>query len=146
MRTSRIAAVLVTSATLAGCVSPATGTSSYESKGANSAAAARSEVATAALVIDQVLRDRIPQPYADETVSANEDALDSIEGSFGAVQPPGESDRVREEVSELLAEAGSKVADARIAVRRGDDQELERLLTELRRLADRLGELEERLS
>lgn len=141
-----VAAVILVAATLAGCVSPATGPSSYEGKGANSAAAALSEVATAALVVDQVLHGRLPQAYADETVSANEDALDSIEGSFGTVQPPPESDRVREEVSELLAEAGSAVADARIAVRRGDDQELERLLTDLRRLAGRLAELEERLS
>lgn len=131
---------------LTGCVSPATGPSSYEGKGANSAGAARSEVATAALVVDQVLRDRVPKAYADETVSANEDALGSIAGSFGTVQPPPESDRVYSEVADLLAEAGSTVADARIAVRRGDDPELERLLTELRRLADELGQLEERLS
>lgn len=131
---------------LSGCVSPATGASSYEGKGANSAGAAHSEVATAALVVDQVLHDRLPKAYADETVSANEAALGSIADSFGNVQPPSESDQVRTEVADLIDEAGSTVADARIAVRRGDDPELRRLLTQLRRLADALAALEERLS
>lgn len=127
-------------------MSPALGPGSFREKGRNSAEAALSEVATAQLVVDQMLRGRLPRAYADETVSANEDALGSIADAFGTVQPPPESDPVRAEVSDLLDEAGSVVADARIAVRRGDTAQLRRLQEELRRLAEELRQLEERLS
>lgn len=137
-----LAAVLV----LSGCVSPAFGPDSYRGKAEQAVGAAVSEVATAQLVVEQVLRGRLPKPYADESVSASEDALGSISDSFGAVQPPTESDEIQEEVSALLDEAASSVTDARIAVRRGDRVALEALVDELRQLAEQLTALEERLT
>src|SRR5690349_6836270 len=122
MRNGRVAALAVAAlVALSGCVSPALGEDSYRGKGQQAAGAALSEVATAQLVIEQVLEGNLPKAYADETVSAAEDALGSISDSFGAVQPPRESDEVQSDVSDLLDEAASAVTDARIAVRRGDD-------------------------
>jgi hypothetical protein len=142
----RSAAVLLASViTLGGCVSPAFGPGSYRGKAEQAIGAALSEVATAQLVTEQMLADRIPKPYADETISASEGALGSISDSFGAVQPPTESDDIQEEVSEALEESASAVTDARIAVRRGDRTALETLVEELRRVAEQLAALEERL-
>src|SRR3954462_15403713 len=117
MRVRRLGALIVAGLiALSGCVSPALGEGSYRGKGKQAAGAALSEVATAQLVLEQVLKGNLPRPYADETVSAAEDALGSISDSFGAVQPPGESDEVQSDVSELVDEAASAVTDARIAV------------------------------
>jgi hypothetical protein len=142
---ARLAAWLAAVLMLSGCVTPAFGPDSYRGKAEQAVEAALSEVATAQLVAEQMVDGRIPKPYADETVSASEDALGSISDSFGAVQPPSESDEIRDEVSALLDEAASAVADARVAVRRGDTTALEGLVEELRKLADDLSSLEERL-
>lgn len=141
-------AALLLAATLglSGCVSPALGNDSYRGKGQQAVGAALSEVATAQLVLEQVLKDRLPKAYADETVSANEDALGSISDSFGAVQPPPESDQVQEDVSGLLDEAASAVTEARIAVRRGDVDAMTELVDRLNDLADQLRDLEEGLA
>jgi hypothetical protein len=103
-------------------------------------------VATAQLVVEQVLADRLPRPYADETVSAAEDAIGSISNSFGAVQPPRESDPVQGDVSSVLDEAGSALTDARIAVRRGDTGAMTDLVDQLRKLADKLRALQKSLA
>ena len=131
---------------LAGCVSPALGPSSYRGKGQAAVQAALSEVETVRLVIEQLQRARIPTAYADETVSASEQALSSISDSFGSVQPPRQSDEVRSEVSELLDDANDVVGDARVATRRTDRAKLADLAGELHDLADRLRQAEERLS
>ncbi|HVE24991.1 MAG TPA: hypothetical protein VNC22_06290 [Sporichthya sp.] len=140
------ACLLVVLVALGGCVSPALGEDSYRGKGQQAAGAALSEVATAQLVLEQVLKDNLPRPYADETVSAAEDALGSISDSFGAVQPPRESDNVQSDVSDLLDEAAAAVTEARIAVRRGDDDAMRNLVEELHDLADQLRRLEDSLA
>jgi hypothetical protein len=139
------AGLLAALLTLGGCVSPAFGPDSYRGKAEQAVGAALSEVATAQLVAEQVVAGRLPRPYADETVSASEDALGSISDSFGTVQPPGESDEIQEEVSDALDEAAGAVTDTRIAVRRGDRVGLQTLIDKLRHLADQLAALEERL-
>ena len=145
---SRLAAVLLAaSCTLSGCmIGPALGPDSYKGKGQSSVQAVLSEVETARLVAEQFRRGRIPQPYADEVVSANEEAAGWIGDAFGAVQPPRESDGVREEVSGLLDEAESLLTDTRIATRRGEKDKLGELQEQLRQLAERLRAAEERLS
>jgi hypothetical protein len=142
----RLGGLLLAGVLLTGCVSPATGDDDYRGKGQSAAGAALSEVASAQLVVEQMLHHRLPRPYADETVSASEDALGSISDSFGAVQPPGESDEVQADVSSLLDDAAAAVTDARIAVRRGDEDAMRGLVDRLGRLADRLRALEKSLA
>lgn len=136
----------VAGALLSGCVLPAWGEASYRGKAQTSAAAALSEVQTARLAAEQLLRSRLQQAYADEVISASETALGSIAESFGSVQPPRASDAVRKEVTALLDDAGSVVADARVAARRSDSGALTGAVDGLARLADELADLEERLA
>jgi hypothetical protein len=143
----RTAVALSSTLLLSGCmVGPALGPDSYRGKAQSSVQAVLSEVETARLIAEQFTRGRVPKPYADEVVSASEDAAGWIGDAFGTVQPPRESDPIREEISDLLEEAESLIADVRIATRRGDKSELARLQEDLRRLAERLRAAEERLS
>jgi outer membrane murein-binding lipoprotein Lpp len=142
---SRLAAAVVAMVLLTGCVSPALGNGSYRGKGQAAVQAALSEVETASLVVEQMRRDRIPKAYADETVSASEQAMGSIVDSFGSVQPPPASDQVHDEVSGLLDEADSAVSAARIATRRVDRAQLGELQERLHQIAERLRDAEGRL-
>ena len=145
-RTLRAAAACtIAAALLSGCVLPAWGEDSYRGKAQTTASAAQSEVATAKLTVETLLRGSLQKAYADEVVSADEAALGSISDAFGSVQPPRASDELRSEVLDLVDEAGDAVADVRIAVRRGDRPALEAGVADLARLADDLGKLEERL-
>jgi hypothetical protein len=106
---------------LAGCVTPATGQDSYRGKARMSVEAAMSEVQTARITLQTLLRDRIFVTTADETVTATETALGAISAAFGSVQPPPESDAVHDHVAKLLSDAEDAVVAARIATRRDDE-------------------------
>src|SRR5919107_1538446 len=75
---------------VSGCVTPATGTGTYEAKASMTLEAASSELETARLTVEAFLAHRVFRPYADETVTAAETALGSISAAFGSVQPPPE--------------------------------------------------------
>jgi hypothetical protein len=131
---------------LAGCVTPATGPDQYRDKAVTSVRAATSEVATTRLTVQQLLGDRILAPYADETISASEDALGSIANTFGSVQPPAGDDQIRDTVSALLTDAEDAVAAARVAARRSDQSGLRTTLDGLRKAAEDLATAEGQLS
>ena len=131
---------------LGGCVTPATGSDSYRDKAVTSVRAATSEVATAALTVRLLLRDRVLEPYADETITAAEVALGSIATTFESVQPPTGDDGVRHRVSTLLGDAGDAVADARIAARRSDTAGLRAAQRNLRQVSARLSAADKALS
>ncbi len=137
-----VAAALV----LAGCVTPATGRDSYSDKAVTSVRAATSEVQTSRLVLQLLSRHRILTPYADETLTANEEAVGSISATFGSVQPPRGDDGLRDAVAALLSDAEDAVGHARIAARRSDPAGTGDAAKELRRVARDLARAEERLS
>jgi hypothetical protein len=112
--------MVIAAVSLGGCVTPATGSDSYRDKAVTSVRAATSEVGTSLLTVRLLRHHRIMQPYADETITANETALGSISAAFGSVQPPPEDDGVRSDVSDVLSAAEDAVAAARIAARRSD--------------------------
>ncbi len=141
---SAVGISLVT-ALVAGCVTPATGIDDYRDKAAMSVEAATSEVETARLTARVALADRIFKPYADETISASEQALGSISNSFTSVQPPQGMDRLRDEVSTLLSDAEDAVSAARISIRRSDRDGLRHALDDLDKASADLGRTEERL-
>jgi hypothetical protein len=124
---------------LAGCVTPATGADSYRGKASMSVEAAISEVESARITVQALLDDRMLTPYADETITASETALDSIAAAFGSVQPPVGADELRETVTSLVSDAEDAVAAARIATRRSDRVELIQAMSELDVVADELA-------
>jgi hypothetical protein len=127
---------------LAGCVTPATGPDSYRGKASMTVEAAISEVETARITVQALLDDRMLTPYADETITASETALDSIGAAFGSVQPPVGSDELRESVSTLVSDAEEAVTAARIATRRSDRVELVQAMSQLDVVSDDLASAE----
>ncbi|HEY9376891.1 MAG TPA: hypothetical protein VIQ02_07325 [Jiangellaceae bacterium] len=124
---------------MGGCVTPATGTDSYRGKASMSVEAAISEVESTRITVQALLDDRMLAPYADETITASETALDSIAAAFGSVQPPVGSDELRETVTTLVSDAEDAVAAARIGARRSDRVELIQAMSQLDVVADELA-------
>lgn len=145
-RAVRTAALVLAALLLTGCVTPATGRDSYSDKAVTSVRAATSEVQTARLVLQLLSRHRILSPYADETLTASEEAVGSVATTFGSVQPPRGDDRLRDAIAALLSDAEDAVGHARIAARRSDPAGTGGAAKELRGVARDLARAEDRLS
>jgi hypothetical protein len=142
----RLASLLVLGIALGGCVTPATGNTSYLGKARMSVQAAISETQTARITLQAVQRHRIFTTAADETVTATEGALGSISAAFNSVQPPRASDPIRDKTSTLLSDAEDALSAARIAIRRDDPAGIGDALTSVLHIIRRLQRAEKQLS
>ena len=145
MRAARwpLAACLV----LAGCVAPAVDTGAFEHNALGALESGVSTARVAAVALDARAADRVTFAYANTVVTEAEDAIDPILASFGVVDPPDRSvDPLRREVLDHLGETGDLLAEARIAVRRGDVRAMTDLAAGLRRVADGMDQQAEELS
>lgn len=103
------------------CVAPAFSTSQYQAKIVSTAESAVSAIESVRLSLDLMDRHGLPRGPIDVAISAQEDILGAVSGSFALAQPPNDvSDELRQEVMDLLDEAQAKVEGARIALRQGD--------------------------
>lgn len=144
---NRLAGLVALVALLSACVvPPVRGSSDYRAMARSTLEATSSEVATATLVVDLLQHDRITKAYADETVSADEDALGSIATTFLSRQPPRSQDALRADVSDVLEAAQDAVAAARIATRRSDAAQLQQAADQLADATEQLDHATESLS
>jgi hypothetical protein len=125
----RAVAALLTAAALTACVShpvgPARSFETYEDKATTTAEAALSAVATTRLAADTGAAGDAWGSYLGVVVSEQEDAIGGVQATFASVQPPDErADALRAELDAILQPAVSHVADVRIAVRRGQLDDL----------------------
>jgi hypothetical protein len=131
---------------LGGCVGPARTTDDYTRKASTSVHDVHSAVETARLGIDAVAGDRTTGPYASVLLGQAEEEASSVQSSFDSVQPPNrDSDRLRDEVDDLLTQAVSVLGDVRIAARRGDNAGVTAQAAALADISQRLRDLEDRL-
>ncbi|MEA2452492.1 MAG: hypothetical protein QOG04_1202 [Actinomycetota bacterium] len=106
------------------CVAPAFTTSQYQAKVVSTSESVVSSIETVRLALDLMGRYGLPKGPVDVTVSAQEDIVKSVAGSFSLAQPPNDASiELRDQVLELLDEAQAMVEDARIALRQGEVQE-----------------------
>ena len=130
MRLRVVGAVLLVG--LAGCVGPARSFEAYEGKAGATADAAHSAVETARLAAETAAADDAFAPYLSVLISETEEDASSVQGTFDSIQPPDDrSDKLREQLDALLSRAVSGLADLRVAVKRGELQDLERLAAPL---------------
>ena len=130
----------VTGACVSHPVGPARTAGKYEGKAVSTAESALSNVQSVRLATRAGSDGHAFGPYLSITVSEQEDALSGVEGTFGSIQPPdSRSDDLRDELLSLLSDASDHVGVVRIAVRRGQ-------LDDLARVADPLGADAEALS
>ena len=127
---------------LAGCVQPvgpARTADDYERKAKDTAETLLSSVRTAELAVDVAGRDRAFPPYVSVVLSDAEDEAGAAASTFASVQPPGESsDRLRDELGDLLDTADDALSAARIAARRDDGDALAAQAGPLNRIGDQL--------
>ena len=130
-----------------GCIAPSPDSGAYRVNARTALSAAASEARTGALAAQALLDEQLTQPYADTVVTESEEALGPIEDSFGAVDPPSPSaDALRTGTTDLLSDAADALADARIAVRRGDRPGMRAAVVRLTKVGDELEQASEALS
>lgn len=135
-----LALAALCTATVTGCVAPATDTASYEQKAATAAQAAVSSARAALIAERAYLAGRLTSAYLDPVLSGSENALGSVQTSFDSVQPPETSgaDALRSALDPLLEKAGSAASDLRIAARRDRTADLRSAAADLAKAADQL--------
>jgi NTP pyrophosphatase (non-canonical NTP hydrolase) len=141
----RVAAAGVLLAVVAtGCVGPSRTVEDYKNKAANTAEAVASSVQTARFGAQAAHDKRITAAYLSRLVAeAEEDAL-AAQASFDSVQPPDhDADEVHDHLDELLTDALDLLRSARLAARRGHDDELAGLTEPLSKIGDKLDAFEQ---
>ena len=133
-----------------GCVSPvgpARTEEDYALKASGTAAAVLSAMGTARLVVDGVTGDDLFTPYVALMLSESEAAAAGAQSTFDGIQPPPgrESAALRTRLDDLVDRCVDRLADLRIAARRGDlavvaqqGEALDRLTRELEQLDEGL--------
>jgi hypothetical protein len=106
-------------------VGPARTFDAYEGQARTTAESARSAVQTVRLLADASSRGNAFGPYVSIAVSEQEDALGGLQGTFRSIQPPdAASDALQEELGALIDRALEHIVDVRVAVRRGQLDDL----------------------
>jgi hypothetical protein len=146
----RLPAGLVASAAglalIAGCATPAWNSGAYVENGKGALDSAISATASAQLAVQQRLAGDAPRPFADVVVTNSESAIAPIESSFGGVDPPTPSeDQLRDAVMQALGTAGDALSQARIAVRRDDEEGMREAEGDLQAAQGQLQSLRESL-
>jgi hypothetical protein len=143
-RTVTLLLILAVALVAGGCTGAVRSFGVYASKAANTAEQARSAVATAQLAVRAASEHRaFGRTTALTLAEAAEDA-GSVQGTFDAIQPPDRrSDRLRQDLDDLLDQAVSTLEGLRTAARRGQVGELSRLAAPLWELSGKLEELAE---
>ena len=140
-RTPRLALVAASSLLVGACVVPASTDADYRTDASEALESASSETRTAQLALQQWLDGNMPDNYADVVVTDSEGAMGPIQVSFGGVDPPDRTvDTVRDHVTDQLSDAESAIAEARIALRRGDRAGVRESVTALDKIASALEE------
>jgi hypothetical protein len=124
---------------LSGCVSPSRTDRDFELKAGNTAKAVASAVASVLLGADAASKHKATGPYLSVLIgSAEKDDL-SVQSTFDSVQPPSSTaDDLRGTVDDLLSSATTGLQNMRIAVRRGELDQLPDLADALRKTLDEL--------
>ena len=125
------------------CVGSSRTKHDYDLKAANTAQAVASAVGTAQAAVKGAAARRIPATYLSVLLNNTAKDASATQATFDSVQPPGEpSDKVREELDQIVSAAISTLVDLRTAVRRGEIDKLADIGTPLATLHDKLDAFE----
>ncbi|MCW2545149.1 MAG: hypothetical protein JWM40_2701 [Frankiales bacterium] len=141
----RALVVLVLLGIATGCVSPSWTDRDYQLKAGHSADQVVSSIATAQLGAKAGKEHKATQAYLSVLIGAAEKDALSVQGTFDSIQPPSKkADELRDELDVLLSDATAGLATLRIAVRRGDLDQLSVLAGSLQTTLEQLRALAER--
>jgi hypothetical protein len=112
---------------VAGCVAPAVTDGGYRAKTAGTLDVVSSSLATAKLTVDLELQGRTAFALTDELVSQAESDASSAQTSWLSRQPPSDAAlALHDRVKPVVQDAVEALQQLRIAVRRGDDDDIRR--------------------
>jgi hypothetical protein len=108
-------------------------------KARNSAKAALSAVATSQLAARLVRDQGAFSTYVSVVLDSAERDITSVESTFSSIQSPSQaSDRLRDELDQVLNDASSTISAMRIAARRDERHDLLQSADDLPKLSDKL--------
>lgn len=132
---------------VAGCSPIVSGSADYTRAASRAVGDAASEVATASMVAELAMQDRVTSAYSTVVVSDAEQSIAGIDSTFSQLQPPSETDiQTRSDVLDMLSGAEDAVASVRIAITAGQRPptgSVERLNRIQQKLDDEAGRLSE---
>ncbi|MGI8664066.1 MAG: hypothetical protein ACR2LQ_12785 [Acidimicrobiales bacterium] len=135
----RLGALLGAALVVSACVGSSSNDADYVSKADKTAAAVRSSVQTVVVALQVVREGGAYDPYLSRLIGQAENDATQAVGSFDVVQPPSDAaDDVRTELNSVTGDAVDVLTEARIAIRRSDEDGVVAL-------ADRLGSSAEAL-
>ena len=121
------------------CVGSARGETDYQKKAVATTEHVRSSVRTVQLAVQAASEDDAFGPFLSRVISQAEDDASSALNGFGSIQPPSEqADQLRDAVDQVSSDAIDLLAQARIAIRRGDVEGLIKLGDQLVQAGDQL--------
>jgi hypothetical protein len=130
---------------LTGCGAQTPSPPDYRTQTELTLSTALSSVATVQLAVEQLHAGNLMSSYAEVMVTSSVDALDSQASSYTSLDPPRTSQALFDKASSILDEAEGLLVEARIAVSRNDTGTYAGLAGKLRKLADDLDRLDQRL-
>jgi hypothetical protein len=123
---------LIAIALVAGCAGPSRTDDDYRHKVANTAESFQGYIGTVQVAVDAASRGKVPGPYLSVTLAEADDDASSTADNFDAIQPPSdEADKLRDRIDTIMQEVVSALDDLRIAVRRGEIDQLPALAAPL---------------
>jgi hypothetical protein len=137
-RPAVLAAAAVLAATVSGCTTASPHPSAYRERTKLAIGDAVSHVVTAEKVLQAADDDKILQPYAITTARASDATLSTVVGAYAELYPPKGLDTLHTKATTLLGDASDLVAEARIAVYRGDEAAYPGLVSQLDTLSKKL--------
>jgi hypothetical protein len=138
--------MLVLLATLTGCVGPARTDDAYRGKAATTLDAVRSSIETGIVGAHAAARHDLPAAYVSILMAEAEDDASAAQATFASIQPPsGRSDGSRRRTLAAAGDAIDLLTELRVTARRGDLQDLRRVVPRLTDAAKRLDDLATRL-
>jgi hypothetical protein len=130
---------LVALAVLPSCVGPALWYDAYEGKAGATAEQMVSTVETARFVALVASSGKALSAYVGVTLTDAEHDASAVTGAFESIQPPNaDADRLRAQLDPLLSKATSTISQMRIAARRDQLADLQRMAQPLQALSDQL--------
>ena len=147
LRTTGVALALVLALVLGGgCVPASPDPDTYRDAAAQTLGTAVSELATVEEMLRLLVADKIMRPAAVTQLRYSEDGLEKSTQWFTGLNPPTGSDGFGKRLGTLLQDGGDLLADARVAVHRGEESRYTRIADDLKKLGDRLDKIEGRLT
>jgi hypothetical protein len=135
----RVVCVVVLAVVVSGCAGSARSPTAYRLKARNSAKAALSAVESATLAARLVREKRAFSTYVSVVLDSAERDATATESTFASIQSPSPaSDKLRDQVDQVLTDASDAISKMRIAARRDEWSNLLQAAQPLPKLADEL--------